>query len=171
MMEQSHSCKAHSHSSLIGCFYNLIISYRTTRLCYILNTRLICSFYIISEWEECIWTDCYISIACKPFLLFLCCKYRWFLCEYSLPVIENIFILITYIKVNCIISVSTAYTILKWKIKDLWILAQIPVICLLSCKSCTMDSWLLSCSDTNCLSILYIAYSCLLYTSDAADEL
>ena len=42
-----------------------------------------------------------------------------FLCEYSLPVIENIFILITNIKVNCIISVSTAYTVLKWKIKNL----------------------------------------------------
>ena len=37
-------------------------------------------------------------------------------------------------------------------------LSQPPVICLLSCKTGTVDTGLLSGSDSDCLSVFYIAY-------------
>ena len=49
-------------------------------------------------------------------------------------------------------------TVYKLQIQNLWCLTEIPVICLLSGKSCTMYTGLLSGTDTDCLSVLYIAY-------------
>ena len=53
---------------------------------------------------------------------------------------KNIHIFITNIKINCIISICTFHIFLKWKIKYLWCLTKKPVISLLSCKSCTVNS-------------------------------
>ena len=52
MVEKSDSCEAHCDSILIACIDYIIIPYRTTRLCNIFNTAFMCSFYIITKWEE-----------------------------------------------------------------------------------------------------------------------
>ena len=63
VMKQTDSCKCHNHIVLVCTLDDKIITYRTTRLCDILHTTLLCTLYIIREWEECIRTKCYISIS------------------------------------------------------------------------------------------------------------
>ena len=62
------------------------------------------------------------------------------------------------VDINCIVTVCTSKRIYKLQIQNLWCLTEIPVICLLSGKSCTMYTGLLSGTDTDCLSVLHIAY-------------
>ena len=159
MMEESHSCKTKNHTILITYFYYIVISYRTTRLSYILYSTLVGSFNIISKWEEGIGSKCYIFIFLKPFLLFLSCKYRRFNFKILLPytVLKQVFAFISNIEVYCIVSVCPAYIFKEFEIKCLRSLPQPPYISLASCKPCTVNTALLSCPDSNSLSVFCVA--------------
>ena len=52
VMEQSDTCKAHSHTVFIASFNDLVISDRTARLSHIFHAALMGSLDIIPEWEE-----------------------------------------------------------------------------------------------------------------------
>ena len=110
MMEEPHPCKTEYHVILITYFYYIVISYRTTRLSYILHSALVGSFDIISKREEGIRSKCYIFIFLKPFFLFLSCKYRRFNFKKLLPytVLKQVFVFISNIEVYCIVSVCPA---------------------------------------------------------------
>ena len=54
MMEQANACECHCHIVLVACTDNMIISYRTSRLCDIAYTAFVCTFDIVSEGEECV---------------------------------------------------------------------------------------------------------------------
>lgn len=60
VVEQSESCKAHGHSVLVTCLDYVVVSYRTTRLCNVLNTGLLCTLNIIAKWEKRVRTKCNI---------------------------------------------------------------------------------------------------------------
>lgn len=62
MMEQADSCEAHCHIVLVASLDDMVIADRTARLCHIFHTALVCSFDVISEWEECIGAKCHICI-------------------------------------------------------------------------------------------------------------
>ena len=52
MMEQTNSCKCHCHTVLIARRDNILITNRSTRLCDIFHTGLMCTLDIITEREE-----------------------------------------------------------------------------------------------------------------------
>ena len=110
VMKQTDSCKCHNHIVLVCTLDDKIITYRTTRLCDILHTTLLCTLYIIREWEECIRTKCYISISIEPSTLLLTCKYWWLYLETLLPfaLAKYILILITDVNIDCIVTICTS---------------------------------------------------------------
>ena len=131
-MEKSDSCKAHYHTVLITCINNMVISHRSTRLGYILHATLVRTLNVVTKWEECIRSKCYICISVKPSSLLLCCKYvRLYLEELlSLALCKHIHIILTDIKINSIVAVCTSDTIHELKSKHLWGLTKPPVVCL-----------------------------------------
>ena len=54
-------------------------------------------------------------------------------------------------------NISISNSINKIKTKNLWRLTEPPVVSFLPSKTSTVNSRLLSSTDTNCLAILYIA--------------
>ena len=115
---------------------------------------------IITEWEECIRSQCNIRHLIQPCTFLFLCKYFRFLCESFLPhtISKYIHIFIPDININGIVTFRTWNCIFKWQIQHFRALAKEPVVCLLSCKSCTMYTWLLSCTNTDSLSIFYETY-------------
>ena len=54
VMEQADSGECHSHMIFIAAFDHQIISDASTRLCDIFDTTAVCTFYVITKWNECI---------------------------------------------------------------------------------------------------------------------
>ena len=54
MVEQANTCECHRHIILVASTDNMVIAYRTTRLCDIAYTALMRAFDIVSEREECV---------------------------------------------------------------------------------------------------------------------
>ena len=52
VMEQTDSCKCHCHIIFVASADNMVVAYRTTRLCYVADAALMCSFDVISKGEE-----------------------------------------------------------------------------------------------------------------------
>ena len=71
MVEQSYTCECHCYSILVACFNNIVITYRTTCLCYKFHTTLMCTFYVVTEWEESIRAKAHAGHFAQIFLLFL----------------------------------------------------------------------------------------------------
>ncbi len=74
-MEQTDTCECHHHVIFVTCIDNIVISYRTTRLCNICNTTLVCSFNVVSKWEEGVRSKSDTCQFVQPFSLFFSCKY------------------------------------------------------------------------------------------------
>ena len=70
---------------------------------------------------------------------------------------QDIHIFVAHVNINGVIPVSTADLIFELKTHNLRRLTQPPVICFLSCQTGTVDSGLLSGSDTDGLSVFYVA--------------
>ena len=159
MVEQSDTGKCHYHIILVTAIDDCIITNGAAGLSNILYAALSGSLDIIEEREECIRAQSHFLHSVKPRTLLLCCKYRGLHLKDILPgaVSQHIHVLLTDVKVNGIVSVSTADLIQKLQVQNLRSLTQIPVVSLLSCQSGTMDTRLLSCTDTDSLSALYVA--------------
>ena len=65
--------------------------------------------------------------------------------------------LLTNIDVNGVVSVCSLDSVHKLQIQHLRSLTQEPVVCLLACQPGAVDSGLLACTDSNGLSVLYVA--------------
>ena len=80
-MEQSDTSKTHHHSIFIASLNHSIITHRSTRLRNILHATLMSTLNIITEWEECIRSQCNIRHLIQPCTFLFLCKYFRFLCE------------------------------------------------------------------------------------------
>lgn len=56
---------------------------------------------------------------------------------------------VTDILVNCIGHLRSLYTTAKLHVQDTRVVSQPPVIGFVTCKTCAVDTRLLTCSDTN----------------------
>ena len=160
MMEKSDSGEAHDHIVLVACLDDHIVPLGSAGLCDVLYTALTSSLDIVSEGEECIGATNNICIFSKPCLLFLSCKYGRLLSEDGLPgtLGKNILILIADVEVDSIVTVSSLDGVEELETEDLGALAKEPVVSLASGKPGAVDSGLLSRSDTDSLSVLYITH-------------
>ena len=106
---------------VIACFNDIVITYRSARLCNILYAASECTLNVIAKREECIRTKCHIRIFVQPCTLICRSKYFRLCLEDVLPfaVCKHIHIILADIKINRIISVRTLDMIKKRKIKNL----------------------------------------------------
>ena len=72
-------------------------------------------------------------------------------CEYVFPVFAHVY-------VNSIVSVWSANVFFEWQVQYFRALSQQPVVSFLASQSCAVDSGLLSCTDTDGLTALYVAH-------------
>ena len=81
-----------------------------------------------------------------------------FFCEELLPdaVSQNIFMIVTDIDINCIITICTADFFYPRQIHYFRMLAQIPYIRFITGKTCTVDAALLAGTDADSLPVFYI---------------
>ena len=86
-----------------------IITHRSTRLRNILHATLMSTLNIITEWEECIRSQCNIRHLIQPCTFLFFCKYFRFLCESFLPhtISKYIHIFIPDININGIVTFRT----------------------------------------------------------------
>ena len=70
---------------------------------------------------------------------------------------QHIIMIITDIDVNGIVTVCAADLFYPWQIQYLWMLTKIPDVGLIACQSCTVDTALLTGTDTDGLSVLDVA--------------
>ena len=97
---------------------------------------------IVAEGEESVGTEANIGVLSDPCLLFLNSEDFGLLGEYLLPltVSQNVLILIADINVDSVVTVCTSYVSLERKSHYLGVLSQPPVVSLLTCKTCAVDS-------------------------------
>ena len=65
---------------------------------------------------------------------------------------------IAHIHVDSVVSISTLDAFLEWESHYFRMLTQVPDVGLVACESCTVDAALLSCTDTDGLTVLDVAH-------------
>ena len=85
----------------------------------------------------------------------------WFYFEDVLPLAfgEDVHVFFTDVYVDGVVAVGTFDAVYELKAKNLWALAKPPVVCFLTCKTCTVNAALLACPNTDCLPVFYKAYA------------
>ena len=118
-----------------------------------------CTLNIVTEREERVRAQCHTGHLIQPCTLLLLGEYRRFYLKGLLPyaVSQHIHVLVTDVNVNGVITVSTLDAVHKLQVQHLRSLAQEPVVCLLACQSGAVYAGLLSCADTDGLTVLCVA--------------
>ena len=154
----------------------MIIAYRAASLSNILYTTLVGTLDVVAKGEERITTQTYLGILGNPFL-FLCQRqHLGFLSEELLPstIAKNVIVLILRdIHIYGVIAVSSADSLLERQVQHLRMLAQPPDVGLLTSQTCTVDTALLTGTDTDSLSVLHIAHRvtlCVLQSYQGNDQ-
>lgn len=158
-MEKSDSVEAHYHVVLVASFNNLVVAHRAAWLSNHCNSRLVRSLDVVSEREERVASEGDICVLGNPFFLLFVRKDFWLYLEQSLPfsVRENVVVLRPDVNVNRIVAVSALYSVYKLQSQNFRRLAEPPVVRFLSRKAGAVDAALLPGSNSNSLSVLYIA--------------
>ena len=158
-MEQSHSSKSHCYSVFITAIDNYVISYRSTRFSYIIHSALSGSFNIVVKREESVAGKRNPSDSFEIIFLFVWCKRFGFYSKKLFPVFKKFFTVnVRYVLVYNIIPIGSAYFSFERKIENLIMLSEMPYIGLISRKTSTMYSGLLSCAYSYSLSVNCVAY-------------
>ena len=159
VVEKSHSGHCHSHAVLVADLNNIIVTNGAAGLCDIGNAALLSSFDVITEGEECIASESNAGNGSKVSLLLSLGKRLGLLGEEGLPyaVCEYVLVFIRNIYVDSIVSVGTLYAVKEGKVKNLVVLTEMPDVSLVTCKTGAVDSGLLTCADTDRLSVLSVA--------------
>ena len=115
---------------------------------------------VVTEREECVRAKGNISVLGYPCLLLFCGQNLWFLGEEQLPcsVTQYVLVFLADVYINGVVAVCTPDAWFERKVHNLRALAQPPYVCFLSSQTCAVDAALLSCTDTDGLSVLDIAY-------------
>ena len=161
MVEQTDASEGHGNAVLVAGIDNMIVTNATTSLCNVLNTTLVGTFNIVTEWEEGIATQTYIGVLCNPLFLFLACERLGLLCEEFLPftIGQHIHVIVADIDVDGVVAIGTTDIRQEGKCHYLGVLTQPPDISLAASQAGTVDTTLLPCSDTNGLTVLNVAYT------------
>src|SRR5574344_2419036 len=161
MMKKTDSRKSHGNAVFIACVDDVIITDRTAGLCYIFYATLMCAFDVITEWEKCVTAKSYACVFCYPCLFLFHREWLWLFCEEVLPctITQHIFIFVTYIYIDNIVAIGTTDSRFERKCHDFWILTKPPYVCLVTSQTCAVDATLLTCTDADCLTVFYIAYT------------
>ena len=159
MVEKTHSGECHYHVIFVAAIDNCIVTDGAAGFCDIFYTAAFCSFNVVAEGEECIGTKSNAFAGCKECFCFFIGKRSGLFGEVFLPVAvcANVFFVFVDVTVDYVVAVGTAKTFFEGKVKNFFVLAEEPGVCLGTCKAGAVDSGLLACAYADCLSVNSIA--------------
>ena len=168
-------CERHGDTIFVTCLNNIVVTDRTTSLCNIFYATLVSTLDVVTEWEEGITTQTNTCVLCNPCFLLLTCQRLRLLSEELLPntILKNVFPFVRDIYVDGIVTVCTADLLLERQVHDFRALAQPPFVSLATSQTSTVDTALLTGTDTDSLSVLHIAYRvtlCIFQCDERYDE-
>ena len=175
MVEQADACEGHRDAVLVAGHDDMIVAYAATSLGYELHTALMSTLDIIAEGEEGVRAKGHLCVLSNPgFLLFHRQHLRLCL-EELLPgsVAKHVVVLVLRdIHVDGVVAISPADTIHKRQVHHFRVLAQPPDIGLVACQTSTVNTALLTSSDTDGLTVLHVADGVRLriFQSDEGDD-
>ena len=75
----------------------------------------------------------------------------------QMPSASTSIIIVRDVHVDGVVAVCSADVLFKWQVEHLLMLTQIPDVCLIACQSGAVDSGLLTCADTDGLTVFDVA--------------
>lgn len=125
MMEQSYACHGHGDVIFIACLNNMVVANGASGLGDVRYTAFVRALNVVTEGEEGVATQGHFLVLGYPGLLFICGERRRFGGEELLPsaVLQQIFVFVTNVLVNGVVTIGTANVFLEGQIHDLWALA------------------------------------------------
>ena len=160
MMEKAHACEGHGDTVLVASFNHIIVADRTTSLSDILYTALVGALDIVAKGEEGIATQSHLHVLCEPGFLFVFRQRLGLFLEELLPgtLAQYIVVILRDIHIDGVIAIGTTNLVDERQVHHFRMLAQPPDIGLVTSQTGTVNTALLTSTDTNGLTILYVAY-------------
>ena len=130
---------------------------------------------VVAEREESVRTESHTAVLCYPCLLLLHCEHLGLLLEEHLPcsVTQNVVMVLRDIYVDGVVAVSATDVVHEGKIHHLRVLAKPPDVSLVACEACAVNAALLSGTDADGLTVLYVTYRvrlCILQCDERDDK-
>ena len=118
-----------------------------------------CALNVVAEREERVAAEGNTVACCEECLCLFIGERSGLNLEIFLPdsVSADIFFIFIDVTVNYIVSVGAFDVISERQVKNLFVLAEEPGVCLCACKACAVNSRLLTCAYTDCLTVNSIA--------------
>ena len=156
MVEQTHAGEGHGDAVLIALFDDQVITDGATGLCNVLNAGCSTALNGIREREERVRTQSNSIAGIQPCALLLSRQRLRTLGEVVLPntISANIFFVAVNITVDHIVATGTAQVRTERQIQSLGVLTQEPGISLTASQSDTVDTALLTGTNTDSLSVI-----------------
>ena len=161
MVEQSYSRKRHGNAVLVAGHDDMVVANRAASLSNVLYATLVGTFNVVAEGEESIRAESHLGILGNPLFLFCHRQYLRLLGEELLPgtIAKYVVVLILRdIDVDGVVAISTTDAFLEGQVHHFRVLAQPPDVGLVTCQACTVDTALLTSTDTDGLTVLDVAY-------------
>ena len=154
-MEESHSGERHSDAVFVAAIDDEVVTDRAARLGDILNARLFGALDIIREGEEGIRAERDAVDGIEVGSLLLLCKGGGLFGKVLLPITvrADILLVLIDIAVDDIIAAGTTQVRTERQVQSLGMLTQEPSIGLAASQSDAVDTALLTCADTDCLTV------------------
>ena len=156
MVEESHAGERHSDTAFVALVDNEVVSYRSTRLSDIANTRSVSALDVVRKREECIGRESDVLKSSKPFVSLFSGNGSGPLGKVVLPdtVSADILFAAVDVAIDHIVAVRTAQVGTELEVQRLGVLTQEPGIGLGTCQAGAVDTALLTGTDTNSLSVI-----------------
>ena len=158
-MEQAHAGEGHDDAVLVGGVDDVVVADGAARLGDVLHAGLAGAFHVVAEGEEGVAAAGHAALRGDPGFLFLSRQHLGANLEDLLPlaVAQDIVVLVGGVNVNGVVAVGAADAVDKLQAQYLRVLAQVPVVGLLSGKTGAVDAALLSGADADGLPVLDVA--------------
>ena len=156
MVEQTHAGEGHGNTVLVAFFNNQIITDGTAGLCDVLNTGSNTALDRIREGEESVGAQSNSITGIQPCTLFFRGQRFGSDGEVVLPdtLCADILFVAVDVAVDNIITTGSAQVRTERQIQGLGMLTQEPGISLTTSQTDTVDTALLTCTDTDSLTVI-----------------
>ena len=152
MVEQSHASECHGNAVLVAGHDDMVVTHAAASLSNVLYATLVGTLNVVTEGEEGIRAESHLGVLGYPLLLLCHRQYLRLLREELLPstIAQHVVVLVLRdVYIDGVVAVSTTDTLLEGQCHHFRMLAQPPDVSLVASQTRTVDTALLTSTDTN----------------------